>query len=310
MPNLTSYHASPIHLYRELPKTYCDLIRHETDYIHFLRTRIAHIHSSLSHTNRKVSKQTNPISQRKHFDHNQRLFDVYRYNLKLCKKILQIWTNDGAQKGGVDCHNENYQQKIKISHFRLRQKQCKDKIERENKRFIHSLIYHRKIYQPNHDRAITQQSFKRHLKLRESINLLDYNNLPEHIYHNFSQFYNSNPKFSLQTHCQTLPRSYHSRKLKPQPLKTLVNKHIKTNAPPTYVENVLRQTINDAIHIYNQPHSLSSSSSSKYERSKYSTNDPWLKSCMTQQPKLTRSISCRQLLKPWHTIKSSEIDIF
>jgi hypothetical protein len=131
MPNLTSYHAPAIHLNRELPKTYCDLIQHEFDYIHFLRTRIANIQSSLSFTNKKHSIYRNNIQQHQYFNDNQ-------CNLELCKKILQI--RNGERKGGVDCHNENYKKQIKISHFRLRQKRWKDKIENENKRFIHSLV--------------------------------------------------------------------------------------------------------------------------------------------------------------------------
>jgi hypothetical protein len=135
MPNLTSYHAPPIHLKRELPKTYCDLIRHEIDYNHFLHTRIGNIQSSVSSTNKKY------IPRRRYFDHNQRLSDVYQHNLHLCKKILQIWTNSSKQNGGVDCHNENYKKQINISHFRLRQNRWKDKIESENKRLIRSLMY-------------------------------------------------------------------------------------------------------------------------------------------------------------------------
>jgi len=140
MPNLTSYRASPIHLNRDFPKTSCDLIRHEIDYIHFLRTRIANIQSSLVYTNKKRLIQTNNTQQRRYFDHNQRLFHVYQRNLQLCKKILHIWSNNSEHKGGVDCHNEHYKTQTNISHFRLRQKQWKDKIEKENKRFIHSLM--------------------------------------------------------------------------------------------------------------------------------------------------------------------------
>jgi hypothetical protein len=44
------------------------------------------------------------------------------------------------EKWGVDCHNENYKKQINISHFRLRQKRWKDKIESDNKRFINSLM--------------------------------------------------------------------------------------------------------------------------------------------------------------------------
>jgi hypothetical protein len=134
MPNLTSYHAPPIHLNRELPKTYCDLIRHEIDYNHFLHTRIPNIQSPLSLTNK------NHIQQHKYSSPNQQSSDVYQHNLHLCKKILQIWTNNGKQNRGVDCHNENYKKQINISHFRLRQKRWKEKVESENKRFIHSLM--------------------------------------------------------------------------------------------------------------------------------------------------------------------------
>jgi len=54
MPNLTSYHSPVIHLNREPPKTYCDLIQYEFEYIHFLRTRIANIQSSLISTNKNI----------------------------------------------------------------------------------------------------------------------------------------------------------------------------------------------------------------------------------------------------------------
>jgi hypothetical protein len=140
MPNLTSYLAPVIHLNRELPKTYCDLIKHEFDYIHFLRTRIAKIQSSLAFINKKNrSSYTNNIQRHQYFDDKQHLFDdIYQRNLELCKKILQIW--NGKRKIGVDCHNENYEKQRNITHFRLRQQQWKDKIESENKQFIHSLM--------------------------------------------------------------------------------------------------------------------------------------------------------------------------
>jgi hypothetical protein len=140
MPNLTSYYAPPIHLNRELPKNYCDLVRHEIDYAHFLRTRIANIQSSLSLTNKKQLISTKKSERRKYVDHNQRLYHVHQRNLQLCKNILEIWKNKNKQKGGVDCHNENYKKHTNISHFRSRQRQWKDKIEYENKRFIRSLM--------------------------------------------------------------------------------------------------------------------------------------------------------------------------
>ena len=114
MPNLTSYYAPHIHLNREFPKTFCDLIRHEIQYIHFLRTHIANIQSSLSFTKKKHSNYKNNIRQRKYYDHDQRLFDVYQCNLRLYKNNLQIWTNKYQQKGGVDCHNEHYKKQINI----------------------------------------------------------------------------------------------------------------------------------------------------------------------------------------------------
>lgn len=139
MPNLTSYRPPAIHLKRELPKTYCDLMRHEVDYTRFLRTRVKSIRSTLSSTNRKYSLVKPVRSQRPCFDHNQRLFFVYQRNLQLCRKILGIWTSDGPQQGGVDCHNEDYQKRTKISHFRLRQGKWKEAVERENHRFSRSL---------------------------------------------------------------------------------------------------------------------------------------------------------------------------
>ena len=88
MPNLTSYRPPPTHVHRELPKRFCDLIRHELDYAAFLRTRIANVHG-----------------------HDSEM-----------------------------CHNENYKQKTKISHFRLRQRRWKEKVDRENERFGCSLV--------------------------------------------------------------------------------------------------------------------------------------------------------------------------
>jgi hypothetical protein len=138
MSNLTSYHALVIHLNREFPKTYCHLIQHEFDYIHFLRTRIANIQSSLVSTNKKHLNYRKNIQQHRYSDDKQCLSDIFQHNLELCKKILQI--SNGEQKVGVDCHNENYKKQINISHFRLRQKRWKDKIESDNKRFINSLM--------------------------------------------------------------------------------------------------------------------------------------------------------------------------
>ncbi len=117
MPNLTSYHPPALHLNRELPKTYCDLIQHEFNYIHFLRSRIANIQSSLLSTNRKHC--INSIPQHPHFDHE--LSDIHR-------------------KHAINCYKENNEKRINISHFRLRQKRWKEKIENENKRFIQSLV--------------------------------------------------------------------------------------------------------------------------------------------------------------------------
>lgn len=73
--------------------------------------------------------------------------------------------------------------------------------------------------------------------------LLDYDYLPEYIHYNFSQFYNLDPNISLQVQCQTLPRSYKFNQQKPQ---TKFIKRIKTNP---YIQNLLQQTINDAISI-------------------------------------------------------------
>ncbi|CAF0808872.1 unnamed protein product [Adineta steineri] len=316
MPNLTSYHAPSIHSNRELPKTYCDLIRHEIDYNHFLRTRIANMHSSLSFTNKKHFIPAKNIPRRRYYDHNQRLFHVYQHNLQLCKKILEIWTNNGKQQGGVDCHNENYRKQLNISHFRLRQKQCKDKIENENKRFIHSMIYHRKKYQPIHDRSTAYKDFEKHLKLLKTMsqypkyiltnpvhkNLFNYDNLPEYAYYNFSQFYNLKPNTSLQTSCQALPRSYKLIKQKASANKTKSNKQIKTPMKSTYVENFIQQTLNDAIYIYNQ----SFPSISTSVKSLYTQNNQRSKSRSYQQQKPFHSVSCRQLLEPWSNTRRSK----
>ncbi|CAF0924448.1 unnamed protein product [Rotaria sordida] len=288
MPNLTSYHAPPIHLNRELPKTYCDLIRHEIDYNHFLRTRITNIQSSLSFTNKKhLTKTMNTQRHRKYFDHNQRLFHIYQRNLQLCKKILQIWTNNSKQKGGVDCHNENYKKQTKISHFRLQQKQWKDNIESENKRLIRSVIYHRKKYQPVHDRYTAYKAFQYHLKLLKAM----------------SQYpkYNINTNISLQTQCQTLPFSYKFHRQKPKIIKMKFNKPIKHQEIQTnkYIENILQQTMNNAIYIYNQP----LPSAFNRIKSSYSADSQWLKPHFKNHLELFRSFSCRQLLEPWRNTK-------
>ncbi|CAF2734820.1 unnamed protein product [Rotaria sp. Silwood2] len=316
MPNLTSYHAPPIHLNRELPKTYCDLRRHEIDYKHFLRTRITNIQSSLSFTNKKhLTRIKNIQRHRKYFDHSERLFHVYQRNLQLCQKILQIWTNNGKQKGGVDCYNENYNKQIKISHFRLRQKHWKDNIESENKRLIHSLIYHRKIYRPVHDRYTAYEAFQYHLKLLNAMSqypkyntskflykiLLDHNYLLEHIYYTYIQFYNLDSNISLRTQCQTLPFSYKFHKEKPNIIKTKFNKSIKHKEVKTnkYIDNILQQTMNNAIHIYNQP----VPSAFNRIKSSYSTDSQWLKPRLLNHTEVFRSLSCRQLLEPWRNTK-------
>ena len=140
MPNLSTYYAPPIHLRRELPKKPCALIQHELDYVHFLRTRVAGIQSSLSSTNRRKSKDDKELVRRRYVDHNQRLYHVHRRNLQLCRKILNVWNDYEHQRGGVDCHNENHKKPSDISHLRLRQTRWKDRIEKENQRFIHSLV--------------------------------------------------------------------------------------------------------------------------------------------------------------------------
>ncbi|CAF3404223.1 unnamed protein product [Rotaria sp. Silwood1] len=288
MPNLTSYRAPPIHLNRELPKTYCDLIRHEIDYNHFLRTRITNIQSSLSFTNKKhLTKTKNIQRHRKFFDHNQRLFHIYKRNLQLCQKILQIWSNNGKQKGGIDCHNENYRKQTNISHFRLQQKHWKDNIENENQRLIHSLIYHRKKYQSVYDRYTTYEAYQYHLKLLKA--MCQY---PK---------YNTNSNISLRTQCQTLPFSYKFHKQKSKINKTKFNKSIKNKEIRTnkYIENILQQTMNNAIYIYNQP----LPSAFNRIKSSYSADSQWLKPRLYNHTALFRSFSCRQLLEPWHNTK-------
>ncbi|CAM4767846.1 unnamed protein product [Rotaria magnacalcarata] len=310
MPNLTSYSAPPIHLNRELPKTYCDLIRHEIDYNDFLRKRIANIQSSLSRTNKKpLIKTANNHQRRAYFDHNQRLFYVYKRNLQLCQKILQISTKNGKQQGGVDCHNENYKKRTKISHFRLRQKHWKDTVENENKQFIRSLIYHRNKYQPIHDRRIAHQAYQQHLKLLKAMshypkynitnpfykNLLDYDYLPQHFYYNYSKAYHIDSTVSLRVRCQTLPFSYKlNRKQKPKTIQTHFDKstrHVEEVQTNRYVENILQQTINKAIYIYNQP--LPSVSNCYFATSQSFKKPP------NQYQSLFRSSSCRELLEPW-----------
>jgi hypothetical protein len=81
-------------------------------------------------------------------------------------------------------------------------------------------------------------------------NLLDYDDLPESIHYNFSQFYSLNRNISLQTQCRTLPHSYKFTNKKSQRIKIKFDKRIKTNqSSPTYIQNLLQETINDAIYI-------------------------------------------------------------
>lgn len=111
MPNLTSYHPPAIHLNRELPKSYCDLIEHELKYVHFLRSRIENIQSSLACTNRKLCPSQ---------DHSGGDSGV---------KVDQTLSDDCLKKNRGD-----------ISHFRLRQKRWKEKVEHENQRLIRSMM--------------------------------------------------------------------------------------------------------------------------------------------------------------------------
>jgi hypothetical protein len=115
-------------------------------------------------------------------------------------------------------------------------------------------------YRPIHDRYTAQESFAKHLKLLQTMsqypkyiltnpihkNLLDYDYLPEYIHYNFSQFYNLNPNISLQTQCRTLPHSYKFTNKKSQRIKTKFN---TKQTSPTYIQNLLQETINDAIYI-------------------------------------------------------------
>ena len=71
MPNLTSYHPPPLHLYREHPKTYCDLIEHEFNYLQFLRSRI---------TNKKSCINSIPPDP-------CHLSNVYQNNIGKCRQI-------------------------------------------------------------------------------------------------------------------------------------------------------------------------------------------------------------------------------
>lgn len=141
MPNLTSYRPPATHLHRELPKSYCDLIRHEIDYSHFVRTRLANVQSSFSSKEfRKRMVSTRQWTQRKYYDHQQRLQQIYRENVKLCEKIRQIWNNYPSQNGAISCQNENHGKYHHISHFRLRQNRWKERVERENHRLIRALV--------------------------------------------------------------------------------------------------------------------------------------------------------------------------
>jgi hypothetical protein len=86
-------------------------------------------------------------------------------------------------------------------------------------------------------------------------NLFDHY-LPEHIYYNYTQFYNLHSNISSQAQCQTLPFSYKIKKQKQQTIKAnkqIQNKEIKANKysriSTTYIENILQQVINDAIYI-------------------------------------------------------------
>ena len=188
MPNLTSYQAPTLHLNRENPKNYCDLLQHEVNYSHFLRTRLANIQSAFASTNPKACSYGKT--------------------------------------------------RVEISHFRLRQKRWKDKIDHENQRFIQSLLYEnlmripssfffclsryrREKYRPMHDRYAAQKSFEKHLKLLQMISE----------YSKYSRTYSICQKFL--------------KNLRFNPSKT--NQYSRRTT--SYVENMLRQTINQAIRI-------------------------------------------------------------
>jgi hypothetical protein len=122
-----------------------------------------------------------------------------------------------------------------------------------------------------HDRYVAQEAYEQHLKLLKMMSQYPkyvltntiYKNLfnhylPERIYYNYTQFYNRDMNIPVQAQCQTLPVSYKFNKQKPQTIKVQSNKSIKqkgvkpnkySRTPPTYIQNVLQQAINDAIHI-------------------------------------------------------------
>jgi hypothetical protein len=81
--------------------------------------------------------------------------------------------------------------------------------------------------------------------------LLNFDSFPNDIYYDFSRFYNPDPKMTVQTQCQALPRPYLSSTEKPSAVKRQADKRAKTKSTPTYVENILRQTTADAVRICN-----------------------------------------------------------
>jgi len=94
------------------------------------------------------------------------------------------------------------------------------------------LRYHRKKYQPIHDRYITDKAYEQHLKLLETM----------------SQYSKYNRNNAI---CKNLlNHNYLSKYIKFNKQKSQINQSIKySHRPTTYIENILQQTMNDAIHI-------------------------------------------------------------
>ena len=74
-------------------------------------------------------------------------------------------------------------------------------------------------------------------------NLLNHNYFFSHINYNPSRFLNLDSNFSWQTYCQLFSQKFIKQKSEKNEIK---HKKIRTNE---YIENILKQAINNAIHI-------------------------------------------------------------
>ena len=60
-----------------------------------------------------MSKFSTKFSSRKFNDHNRRLADIHRENVRLCRKIIDIWKNYHLQIGAIDCRRKPSRKRIR-----------------------------------------------------------------------------------------------------------------------------------------------------------------------------------------------------